>query len=169
MNRTFICLKHASPSGFGLVSVTRSDTSAILSFRSEVEALEARHVMSKGTWVYKHGSECYFLKTIPNVPNMKDNTWRAYGSDFVNYGIGNIDLFTCAIDTDDCIVHLETSSIKKDATTTMARRRLDNQASWWSLTEPPAHRDQAHRKHSGDVRGHDRFGHKNTGDCDTYE
>jgi hypothetical protein len=102
MNRTFICLKHATPSGFGL-SVTRSDTPAILSFRSKTEAVQARNVMSKGTWVYKQGTE-FLLKAIPTTSNVKNNTWSAYGSDFVNYGMGNVDLITCAVDADGCVL-----------------------------------------------------------------
>jgi hypothetical protein len=155
MNRTFHCLKNATPSGFGIVSVYHNKTSAILSFKSDETALHARAIMSEGVWAYKYKRECLFLKSIPKITQKKSNTWKATGVDLVNYGIGMYTIHECDIDEEGCIVFTDAFFLDQDVPTDMARRRLQNLSTWWSLTEPPAHRDQADRNHSGDVRGHD--------------
>jgi hypothetical protein len=100
MNRTFHCLKNATPSGFGIVSVYHNKTSAILSFKSDETALHARAIMSEGVWAYKY-SECLFLKSIPKITQKKSNTWKATGVDLVNYGIGMYIIHECDIDEED--------------------------------------------------------------------
>jgi hypothetical protein len=55
----------------------------------------------------------FLLKAIPTTSNVKNNTWSAYGSDFVNYGMGNVDLITCAVDADGCVLCINTSTLKK--------------------------------------------------------
>jgi hypothetical protein len=82
----------------------------------------------------------------------KSNTWKATGVDLVNYGIGMYTIHECEIDEEDACSPMLSFSIRMFPTD-MARRRLHNLSTWWSLTEPPAHRDQADRNHSGDVRG----------------
>jgi hypothetical protein len=66
--------------------------------------------MSKGTWVYKQGTGV--LKAIPTTSNVKKQ-YMEHGSDFVNYGMGNVDLITCAVDTDGYCAHQYIDSQKK--------------------------------------------------------
>jgi hypothetical protein len=72
------------------VSVTRSDTPAILSFRSKTEAVQARNVMSKGP-VYKQER---VLEGDSNYVQCKKTIHGAL-MDVVNYGMGNGPDITC--------------------------------------------------------------------------
>lgn len=166
LHRTFICLKRPTQFGFGIVSVKRNEVDTLVSFKTEADAKRAKNIMTSGTWVYKHRSECEFLSAI--LP--AEETWRVTGEQLVECGIGKFGIDRCFVDEDGCIVVDEAYFLNRDVCTEKFRARLVAVASdWGSLAEPPQAGDDPHGEHGGDVYPGHALGHEDACDGDGYE